>query len=96
MSVFYLLAGPNGAGKSSLYKAACADGLIPAAAEFVNAALNEAAHLQHIEDPQARSQLARQWADARRDQFTQQAAKLPKWAKQVLGLPQRAVKKAKH
>jgi predicted ABC-type ATPase len=27
--IFYLLAGLNGAGKSSLYKAACAEGLIP-------------------------------------------------------------------
>lgn len=64
--VFYLLAGPNGAGKSSLYRAVVADGLIPADAEFVNADLHEAAHLQHITDPQARSVQARQWADARR------------------------------
>ncbi len=64
--VFYLLAGPNGAGKSSLYRAAVADGLIPADAEFVNADLHEAAHLQHITDPQARSEQARQWADGRR------------------------------
>lgn len=65
--VFYLLAGPNGAGKSSLYRAAVADGLIPDDAEFVNADLHEAAHLQHITDPQARSELARQWVDKRRD-----------------------------
>ena len=64
--VFYLLAGPNGAGKSSLYRAAVADGLIPADAEFVNADLHEAAHLQHVTDPQARSEQARQWADGRR------------------------------
>ncbi|HEY0200655.1 MAG TPA: zeta toxin family protein, partial [Burkholderiaceae bacterium] len=64
--VFYLLAGPNGAGKSSLYYAAVADGLIPAALEFVNADLYEAAHLQHMADRQARSEQARQWADGRR------------------------------
>ena len=64
--VFYLLAGPNGAGKSSLYRAAVAEGLIPADAEFVNADLYEAAHLQHIADLQARSEHARQWADDQR------------------------------
>jgi len=64
--VFYLLAGPNGAGKSSLYRAAVAEGLIPADAEFVNADVHEAAHLQHVTDPQARSEQARQWADGRR------------------------------
>ena len=64
--VLYLLAGPNGAGKSSLYRAAVTEGLIPADAEFVNADLHEAAHLQHITDPQARSEQARQWADRRR------------------------------
>jgi predicted ABC-type ATPase len=64
--IFYLLAGPNGAGKSSLYKAACLDGLIPAAAEFVNADLYEAANLQDMDDPEERSEAARQWADARR------------------------------
>lgn len=64
--VFYLLAGPNGAGKSSFYRAAVADGLIPADAEFVNADLFEAAHLQNVTDPQARSEQARQWADGRR------------------------------
>ena len=66
LPVFYLLAGPNGAGKSSLYRAAVAEGLIPADAEFVNADLYEAAHLQHIADLQARSEHARQWADDRR------------------------------
>ena len=69
--VFYLLAGPNGAGKSSLYRAAVADGLIPASAEFVNADLYEAAHLPHIADPQHRSEAARQWADARRTTLLQ-------------------------
>ncbi len=64
--VFFLLAGPNGAGKSTLYKASVAEGLIPAAAEFVNADLYEAAHLQHIADPSLRSQEARRWADERR------------------------------
>ena len=64
--VFYLLAGPNGAGKSTLYRAALAGGLIPPEAEFVNADLHEAAHLQHITDPARRSQAARQWADERR------------------------------
>lgn len=64
--VFYLLAGPNGAGKSTLYKALVQAGTIPVSAEFVNADLHEAANLQHIADPQARSEDARQWADARR------------------------------
>lgn len=64
--IFYLLAGPNGAGKSSLYRAVVADGLIPAEAEFVNADLHEATHLQHITDSQTRSEAARQWADDRR------------------------------
>lgn len=64
--VFYLLAGPNGAGKSTLYRAAVAERLIPVAAEFVNADLYEAAHLQHLADPQGRSLQARAWAEARR------------------------------
>lgn len=64
--VFYLLAGPNGAGKSTLYRAALAEGLVPPEAEFVNADLHEAAHLQHIAHPVKRSQMAREWADQRR------------------------------
>jgi predicted ABC-type ATPase len=64
--VFYLLAGPNGAGKSTLYKAQVLAGTIPAKAEFVNADLYEAAQLQHIADPIARSEQARLWADAQR------------------------------
>lgn len=67
--VFYLLAGPNGAGKSTLYKALMRAGTLPVSAEFVNADLYEAAHLQHIADPQARSEDARHWADARRAQL---------------------------
>lgn len=66
--VFYLLAGPNGAGKSTLYRAAVAQGLIPPSAEFVNADLHEAAHLQQVADSQARSLQARAWADARRSE----------------------------
>ncbi len=69
--VFYLLAGPNGAGKSSLYKATCAEGLIPADAEFVNADLHERDHLQHIAGPQKRSEAARDWATSRRAQWLQ-------------------------
>ena len=64
--VFYLLAGPNGAGKSTLYRALMLQGTIPPSAEFVNADLHEAAQLQHVADPQARSEEARLWADARR------------------------------
>ena len=64
--VFYLLAGPNGAGKSTLYKALVLAGTIPSSAEFVNADLYEAAHLQHVTDVQARSEQARLWADSRR------------------------------
>jgi predicted ABC-type ATPase len=70
--VFYLLAGPNGAGKSTLYKALKAAGKIAANAEFVNADLYEAAHLLHIEDPLKRSEIARDWADARRAQLIAQ------------------------
>lgn len=65
-SVFYLFAGPNGAGKSTLYKALVLNGTIPASAEFVNADLHEAAQLQHVADPQVRSEEARLWADKRR------------------------------
>jgi predicted ABC-type ATPase len=64
--VFYLLAGPNGAGKSTLYRAAVAEGLIPAEIEFVNADLFEAAHLSQVAEPTARSEQARRWADQRR------------------------------
>ncbi|MEO5660320.1 MAG: zeta toxin family protein [Polaromonas sp.] len=64
--VFYLLAGPNGAGKTTLYRALVQTGTIPAQVEFVNADLFETAHLQHLADPQLRSQEARQWADRRR------------------------------
>jgi predicted ABC-type ATPase len=64
--VFYLLAGPNGAGKSTLFKAQVLAGTIPAGAEFVNADVYEAAHLQHMPDPLLRSEAARLWADARR------------------------------
>ncbi len=67
--VFYLLAGPNGAGKSTLYKALLAAGQIPGEAEFVNADLHEAAHLQHIPDAQQRSEAARLWADQRRGEL---------------------------
>lgn len=64
-----MLAGPNGAGKSTLYKALLQGGTIPDSAEFVNADLHEAAHLQHIADPELRSEEARQWADARRTEL---------------------------
>ena len=69
--VFYLLAGPNGAGKSTLYRALVLAGTIPVAAEFVNADLHEAEHLQHIADPEQRSEQARQWADSRRAELLQ-------------------------
>jgi predicted ABC-type ATPase len=62
----HLIAGPNGVGKSSLYAHRVADGTIHPDAEFVNADLYERDHLQHIADPQARSEAARHWADARR------------------------------
>lgn len=69
--VFYLLAGPNGAGKTTLFKAHVLAGTVPADAEFVNADLYEAAQLQHIPDPQERSETARNWADERRTQLLQ-------------------------
>jgi predicted ABC-type ATPase len=64
--IFYLLAGPNGAGKTTLYKALVKQGAIDSQAEFVNADLYEAAHLQNIKDPLQRSIAARDWADMRR------------------------------
>ncbi|MBV7544568.1 zeta toxin family protein [Acidovorax sp. sic0104] len=63
---FHLLAGPNGAGKSTLYRALVREGILGPPLPFVNADLHEQAHLQHIADPEARSETARQWADARR------------------------------
>lgn len=66
---FHLLAGPNGAGKSSLYRALVREGILGARLEFVNADLHERDHLQHIDDPQRRSEAAREWADARRAQL---------------------------
>ncbi len=67
--IFYLFAGPNGAGKSTLYKALVLNRTIAANAEFVNADLHEAAQLQYITDPLARSEKARHWADARRTEL---------------------------
>lgn len=64
--IFHLLAGPNGAGKSTLYRALVSSGTIGRELEFVNADLYERDHLQHIADPQERSEAARDWADRRR------------------------------
>ena len=64
--IFHLLAGPNGAGKSTLYRALVSSGTIGRGLEFVNADLHERDHLQHIADPQQRSEASRQWADRRR------------------------------
>ena len=64
--VFHLLAGPNGAGKSTLFRALVRDGIIGTDLTFVNADLHERDHLQHIADPEQRSSVARQWADAQR------------------------------
>ena len=63
---FHLLAGPNGAGKSTLYRALVREGILGPPLEFVNADLHERAHLQHMTDPQQRSEAARAWAEARR------------------------------
>lgn len=63
---FHLLAGPNGAGKSTLYRALVREGILGPPMEFVNADLHERDHLQHMADPQARSEAARAWADMRR------------------------------
>ena len=71
---FHLLAGPNGAGKSTLYKALLAQGLVDVACEFVNADLYERDHLQHMTEPQARSEAARTWADTRRASLLAQGA----------------------
>lgn len=71
---FHLLAGPNGAGKSTLYRALVREGILGPPLEFVNADLYEQAHLQHIVDPEARSEAARQWADARRAALLREGA----------------------
>ncbi|KQM79486.1 zeta toxin family protein [Xylophilus sp. Leaf220] len=71
---FHLLAGPNGAGKSSLYRALVREGILGSRLEFVNADLHERDHLQHIDDPQSRSEAARAWADARRAQLLDDGA----------------------
>ena len=63
---FHLLAGPNGAGKSTLFRALVRQGILGPPLEFVNADLHERDHLQHVADPQQRSEAARAWADARR------------------------------
>ena len=63
---FHLLAGPNGAGKSTLYRALVRQGILGPPLEFVNADLHERTHLQHMANPQVRSEAARAWADARR------------------------------
>lgn len=64
--IFHLLAGPNGAGKSTLYRALVREGILGADLVFVNADLYERDQLQHITDPEQRSQAARAWADAQR------------------------------
>lgn len=64
--IFHLLAGPNGAGKSTLYRALVRDGIIDAELSFVNADLYEREHLQHIADPEQRSEAARNWAETER------------------------------
>lgn len=74
--VFYLLAGPNGAGKSTLYQALKQAGLIPPRAEFVNADVYEAKHLQDITDLARRSEAARHWAETRRAQLLVQGKSL--------------------
>ena len=67
--IFHLLAGPNGAGKSTLYRALVVSGAIESDLEFVNADLYEHEHLQHVPDLQRRSEAARDWADARREEL---------------------------
>ena len=71
---FHLLAGPNGAGKSTLYRALVREGILGPPLEFVNADLHEQAHLQHIADPEARSEAARHWADERRATLLREGA----------------------
>lgn len=71
---FHLLAGPNGAGKSTLYRALVREGILGPPLEFVNADLYEQAQLQHITDPEARSEAARQWADDRRTTLLREGA----------------------
>ena len=71
---FHLLADPNGAGKSTLYRALVREGILGPPLEFVNADLHEQAYLQHIADPESRSEAARQWADDRRATLLREGA----------------------
>lgn len=82
---FHLLAGPNGAGKSTLYRALVREGLLGPPLEFVNADLHERDHLQHMADPQQRSETARGWADARRAALL--AARMPFASETVFSHP---------
>ena len=82
---FHLLAGPNGAGKSTLYRALVREGILGPPLEFVNADLHERDALQHITNPQARSEAARQWADQRRS--TLLAARTPFASETVFSHP---------
>ncbi len=65
MPVLHLIAGPNGAGKSTLYRYLIEPRYpdLP----FINADLYEQAKLQHVGNPQQRSEAARAWADAERE-----------------------------
>ena len=82
---FHLLAGPNGAGKSTLYRALVREGILGPPLEFVNADLHERDALQHITNPQERSEAARQWADQRRS--TLLAARTPFASETVFSHP---------
>jgi predicted ABC-type ATPase len=82
---FHLLAGPNGAGKSTLYRALVRQGILGPPLEFVNADLHERDRLQHIADPQQRSEAARAWADARRAALL--AARVPLASETVFSHP---------
>ena len=62
MPVLHLIAGPHGVGKTALYHYLVAPRY--PALPFVDAQAHAAAHLQHLQDEEARACAARDWADA--------------------------------
>jgi predicted ABC-type ATPase len=72
MPVLHLVAGPNGVGKSTLYEYLIAPR--HPALPFVSAQVYAAEHLQHIDDPDARTLAAQAWVDERRQELLRDGA----------------------
>lgn len=69
MPVLHLIAGPNGAGKSTLYRYLIQPRYPQLS--FVNADVHEREQLGHVRNALQRSEAARAWADAQRDDHLQ-------------------------